>query len=87
MILPVRADINTDFGEEGHNNLAAKLYLLYRDTDIDLMYLGNGSRNSQFGMDLSRNLLPNFEVHAEFAYFTDIQHASTAALKFRYHLG
>ncbi len=74
MILPVHSEINDDFGEEGHNNLAAKLYLLYRDTDIDFMYLGNGSRSSRFGMDFSGNLLPNFEVHGELAYFTDVQH-------------
>ena len=74
LILPVHSDINQDFGKSGHNNLAAKLYLLYRDVDIDFMFLGNGSRNTQIGMDFSRNLAPNFEIHGELAYFKDAVH-------------
>jgi hypothetical protein len=48
-------------------NPAAKLYLLYRDTDIDFAWMGKGSRPARFGMDFSRNLASNIEVHGEWA--------------------
>ncbi len=54
--------------------MAAKLYLLYRDIDFDFMFLSNGSRSSRFGMDFSKNLAPNFEIHGELAYFNDVVH-------------
>ena len=49
-------------------NVAAKLYLLLWDTDIDFMgYLGRtGSRS--MGMDFSRNIVPSLELHGEIAY-------------------
>ncbi len=68
VILPVTDDINTDFSPDNDVNFAAKLYLLYRDTDIDFYVLGEGSRSARFGVDFSRNLTPNFEIHGELAY-------------------
>lgn len=67
VILPVSSDLNTDFGSRGHLNPAAKLYLLYRDTDIDFAWQGRGSRPGRFGADFSRNLTSNFEIHGEWA--------------------
>jgi hypothetical protein len=40
VLLPVGNDVNSDFGSSGHLNPAAKLYLLYRDTDIDFAWQG-----------------------------------------------
>jgi len=74
VILPVDGNINRDFGETGHTNLSAKLYLLYRDIDIDFMFLSEGSRSARVGMDFSTNLAPNFEIHGELAYFNDAIH-------------
>lgn len=65
VLLPVQKNVNSDFGATGHLNPAAKLYLLYRDTDIDLAWQGKGSRPGRFGMDFSRNLATNFEIHGE----------------------
>lgn len=66
--LPVWRDVNEDFGERDNINVAAKLYLLYRDVDIDfLAYTGN-SRTSRFGLDFSTNLATNFEIHGEVAH-------------------
>ena len=73
LIVPTLGDTNEDFGETGHVNPAAKLYLLYLDTDIDLLFLGNGSRTPRFGVDFAKNLAPNFEIHGEFAYITDFE--------------
>jgi hypothetical protein len=71
VILPVSGDLNRDFGAPGHLNPAAKLYLLYRDTDIDFAWQGEGSRPARHGFDFSRNLAPNFEVHGEWARIRD----------------
>ena len=70
VLLPVEDNINADYGETGHTNLAARLYLLYRDTDIDFLALGGGSRSARYGLDFSRNLGTNFELHGEWAYLT-----------------
>lgn len=67
VLLPVSNHVNRDFGATGHLNPAAKLYLLYRDTDIDFAWQGKGSRPGRFGMDFSRNLATNFEIHGEWA--------------------
>ena len=67
VLLPVGKDVNGDFGASGHWNPAAKLYLLYRDTDIDFAWQGKGSRPARFGVDFSRNLASNFEIHGEWA--------------------
>lgn len=70
--LPVNDDMNNDFGPED-DNFAARIYFLYRDTDIDLMFLSKGSRTARYGLDFSRNISTNFELHAEWAYITDLQ--------------
>jgi len=67
VLVPVGNDINSDFGASGHLNPAAKLYLLYRDIDIDFAWQGKGSRPARFGMDFSTNLASNFEIHGEWA--------------------
>ena len=67
VLLPVGRNVNSDFGAANHLNPAAKLYLLYRDTDIDFAWQGKGSRPGRFGMDFSRNLTSNFEIHGEWA--------------------
>ena len=67
VLLPVSGDINNGFGAPGHLNPAAKLYLLYRNTDIDLAWQGAGSRPARYGADFARNVTSNFEVHGEWA--------------------
>ncbi len=73
VLLPVSSDVNHDFGSPGHLNAAAKLYLLYNNTDIDLMILSNGSRSRRIGMDFSRNFGSNLEIHGEWARIHDTQ--------------
>ena len=68
VFLPVYNGINDEFGVEGNANLAAKLYFLYQDTDIDLLLYTGNSRSSRFGADFSRNIATNFEIHGEAAY-------------------
>jgi len=65
--VPQRYKINSDFGRGEHSNPAAKLYLLAWDTDIDLVWLVQGSRPQSFGFDFSRNLGSTLEIHGEWA--------------------
>jgi len=72
VLMPVFGDLNQSFGERGHLNVAGKLYLLLRDTDIDAMFLTGGSRPGRIGLDLSRNLRSNLEVHGEIVRVHDV---------------
>jgi hypothetical protein len=67
LAVPTHSDLNGDFGAEDHWNPAAKLSLLVRDTDVDFLWLGEGSRSARYGFDFSRNFGTNLEVHGEWA--------------------
>jgi len=73
VLVPVYSDINDSFGTLNRLNFAAKLYLLLYDTDLDFIALSGGSKSARYGMDFSRNLTTNFEVHGEFAYLSSAQ--------------
>jgi len=73
VLVPVYEDINEDFGKINHVNFAGKLYLLFYDTDIDFMFLTEGSKTSRFGVDFSRNITTNFEIHGEFAFINNFE--------------
>ena len=70
-LIPVYGDMNQDFGEAGHLNLAARFYFLFHDTDIDIMFLSGGSQSTSYGVDFSRNITTNFEIHGELAWIHD----------------
>lgn len=71
VLLPVFGDLNRDFAQRDHVNLAGKLYLLLYDTDIDVMFLTGGSRPDRFGFDVSRNVSSNVEVHGEWTHIPE----------------
>ncbi len=52
-------------------NFAGKLYLLLYDTDIDLMAMTGESKTNRVGMDFSRNITTNLEIHGEFAFINN----------------
>lgn len=72
VILPVYDHVN-DFGNNNNLNIAGRFYFLLYDTDIDLMFLTGGSKSDRYGVDFSRNITTNFEIHGELAYFRNIQ--------------
>jgi len=72
-LLPVWQGVNEDFGAEDNLNLAAKLYLLYLNTDIDFIVYSGNSRTTRFGADFSRNLTTNFEIHGEAASIPEVE--------------
>jgi hypothetical protein len=71
VLIPVYEHINDGFGEMNKINFASKLYLLLYDTDMDFMFLTGGGKSSHFGLDFSRNITPNFEIHGEYAFMLD----------------
>jgi len=73
LVVPTESGVNPDFGAPDHLNPAAKLSLLYRDTDIDFLWLGEGSRNTRYGFDVSRNFGTNLELHGEWARIRDFE--------------
>ncbi len=72
-LLPVDHGLNRDFGKEGHLNVAAKIYFLFYDTDIDFMFLKGDSRPDRFGFDFSRNITTHIEIHGESAWIDDLR--------------
>lgn len=73
VLVPATDQINTSYGAAGHLNPALKLYALVHDTDIDILWAGRGSRPARVGIDFSRNLGPQLEVHGEWARTLDAQ--------------
>jgi hypothetical protein len=73
VVLPVYDNTNKDFGQPDNVNFGLKTYLLYKDTDIDVMFLTNGSRSARYGIDFSKNITTNFELHGEFAYLSNVE--------------
>jgi hypothetical protein len=83
VFLPVADPMNTDFAQSPANpnqskstipsnpNFAAKLYLLLYDTDIDFIYFNGGTKTARYGIDFSRNINPNLEIHGELAFIED----------------
>ena len=56
---PSTKDINKDY--------AMRLYLLLYDTDIDFIYNYSNEENNKIGIDFSKNIQTNFEIHGEYA--------------------
>jgi len=71
VLMPVYDHINDDFGQINRLNFAGKTYFLLYDTDIDLLFLTSGSKTNRYGMDFSRNITSNFEIHGELAFIND----------------
>ena len=72
-LFPVYNHINDDFGLNNRLNLGVKLYFLLYDTDLDVIYIADGSRTARMGFDFSRNVTSSFEVHGEIAHIRDVR--------------
>lgn len=73
VIIPVYEHVNDTFGDRNELNFAMKIYLLLYDTDIDLIFLTGGSKTTRYGIDFSRNITTNFEIHGEFAFINNFK--------------
>jgi hypothetical protein len=78
-VVPTSSSVNADFGGGStaaeHTNPALKLYGLVYDTDIDLIWAARGSRGPRAGLDFSRNVGSQLEVHGEWARISDAPRA------------
>jgi hypothetical protein len=73
LVLPVIDGFaNTELGENLDVNSAVKLYFLWRDTDIDLIWFNGPDQPHSFGIDFAKNLAPHFAVHGELAVQKDV---------------
>lgn len=68
VLFPVYDHVNSEFGQNNNLNIAGRLYFLFFDTDIDVMFMTGGGRPDRYGFDFSRNLTTNFEIHGEYAW-------------------
>ena len=70
VFIPTTPAVNNDFGQVHHSDVAAKLYILAADTDIDFMALSGGAKSARYGADFSRNIGSQLEIHGELAGIT-----------------
>lgn len=80
--LPTSSELNPEYEARDNNRLALRLYTLLYDTDIDLIYLYNEKGEDTIGLDFSKNLLPHFEIHGEYAKEIDGYEAYLLGLKY-----
>ena len=73
LILPVNESINSEFGDQSQLIFGGKIYLLLNNTDIDFMILSGKHFADRFGIDFSRNISSNIEVHGEVSYIPDLK--------------
>ena len=74
--LPSTEKINKDYynlvtNKEDANNIALRLYMLLYDTDIDVIYNHSDEASEKIGIDFSKNIQTNFELHGEYANVLD----------------
>ena len=74
--LKANSSLNRDYynlvtGKEDSNNLAMRLYFLLYDSDIDIIYNYSDVAKDKIGVDFSKNIETNFEIHAEYAKTLD----------------
>ncbi|OFZ46246.1 MAG: hypothetical protein A2381_11555 [Bdellovibrionales bacterium RIFOXYB1_FULL_37_110] len=72
VIIPATATLNHS-GEFDNTDLAVKSYFLLWDTDVDILWFASKVNARQIGLDFSRNIYENIEVHGEFSTFTHAQ--------------
>jgi len=70
--LPASESINKDYynlitNQENSHNIATRLYILLYDTDIDFVYNYSDEADNKIGIDFSKNILSNFEIHGEYS--------------------
>lgn len=75
LLFPVIDDwSNPEWGDDGDLLIAAKLYLLWHDTDLDFIYFDGPEQPRSYAFDFSKNLAENIEIHGELAFQEDVPH-------------
>lgn len=68
VLFPVYDHINSDLAKTTSTQHCGRLYFLFYDTDIDVMFMTGPSRPDRYGFDFSTSLTTNFEIHGEYAW-------------------
>ena len=71
VIIPPVEQINKRYAEIENTDIAAKLYFLLWDIDLDIMGYYSKIEASKIGADFATNIRENIEVHGELSYFRD----------------
>jgi hypothetical protein len=71
VFVPTLGTMNEELGDENGANAALKFYFLLWDSDIDIMGMAGQSVAPRYGLDISRNIVSNLEVHGDAAYLHD----------------
>lgn len=73
VVIPASSPTGNRFSELKHTNLAFRTSLLLWDTDIDAMAYYSIQNPKRIGMDFSRNLSENLELHGEISYNNNVE--------------
>ncbi len=63
-------------------NIASRLYLLLYDTDIDIIYNYASESSNKIGIDFSKNIQTNFELHGEYANILDAGYSYLLGIRY-----
>lgn len=77
-----KEDLNEDLDGEDSVRVGVKGYLLWYDTDIDLVYLYDEKGFDKIGLDFSKNLQTNFEIHGEIAQTNSDENRHLLGIKY-----
>ena len=67
-LLPVYDLINKDYLPDTTLAGIAKLYMLLLNTDVDMCFFAHNRSDFKTGVDFSRNIFPDWEIHGEWAF-------------------
>ncbi|MBC8186368.1 hypothetical protein H8E88_35240 [candidate division KSB1 bacterium] len=76
VIIPVTKEINDDFSDEKNISFILNNYFLIADTDFDSYIFYEDTKFKKIGFDFARNILANWEVHAEYVFEKDVSQSS-----------
>ncbi len=85
--LPATESINKDYynlitNRVNSNNIATRLYILLYDTDIDFIYNYSDIADDKIGIDFSKNIQTNFEIHGEFSQVLNNDYSYLLGLRY-----
>lgn len=84
--LPADDSLNKDYflinGSKDSDNFGMRVYFLLYDTDIDIIYSYSDTAKEKIGVDISKNIRTNFEVHAEYAKIIGDSHSYLLGLRY-----
>ncbi|MCD6432482.1 MAG: hypothetical protein J7L21_00430, partial [Sulfurimonas sp.] len=85
--LPSSETINKDYytqvtNSKDANNGAMRLYMLLYDTDVDIIYRYSDITEDRVGIDFSKNIQTNFEIHGEFSTKPDDEYSYLLGLRY-----